>query len=367
MEQGSAGVARAVGYFDISASTILWHEARSRDQGEEAGRCQEDLAHALATFFAVAITDAADAGLLFVNTTGDGFLVVSHSTYWSQHSQRHDDPNYHPAQVMYAFTRRTLQAFSRVRAFVDKRRFLCRKSVCLRVALHYGRVQQLQSDGHVHFFGDALNYASRLLDSGVARRNRLATSRVFFARFHRIDPKDVGVPAERLADRNKYPEPIEVYDLHNVTNAKHRIERVREYRDLSPTGLKRIVFDAARVGRVLPGASAAKGRNTPSSAQYDYMPKGSRHATLVEFLIEPKYRRRGVAAGPGARLKIKHSGFENQPESVWLNELHEWDARLTAIGTPSLWDREPRRLRDRLTGLANKALERPGWERPGCE
>jgi class 3 adenylate cyclase len=347
MARRSRGIARAIGYFDVSASTILWHEARSRDQGEEEGRCQETLAQALADFFSAAIQKAAECGVQFVNTTGDGFLAVSHSTYWSSQTGRHDDPNYHPAQAICAFTRNAHGAFAEhVRTFVETQRFVCRKSVHLRVALHYGSVHELNSGGRVHFFGDPLNYASRLLDSGVARRNQIACSQVFFARFHRREIKEVGPPAETMSDRNKYPEPVEVYDLHDIQAAGHRIERVREYQGFSKEDLKRVVFDAGRVGHVLVGASPVKGRSTPSSMSYTYLPKGGSEPTLVEFLIEPRYRSKGIAPGPGARLKVKQFGFASQPESVWRNELYEWDSRLATIGESLAPDRAPKRYRE---------------------
>lgn len=332
MAREHQGIARAIGYFDVSASTILWHEARSRDQGEEEGQCQEKLTQALADFFSAAIAKAAESGVQFVNSTGDGFLAVSHSTYWSNHTGRHDDPNYHPAQAMYAFSRRAYAAFEEhIRTFVNTQRFVCRKTVYLRVALHYGSVHQLNSGSHPYFFGDPLNYASRLLDSNVARRNQIACSRVFFARFHRRDIEEVGGPREIMADRNKYPEPIEVYDLHDVEAAGYRIERVREYEGLSKKDLKRVVFDAASIGRVLVRASPVKGKGTHSSMAYSYVPKGGKEPTLVEFLIEPRYRRRGIAHGAGVRLKVRQSRFALQPETVWRNELHEWDRRLTMI------------------------------------
>jgi len=337
MARKTAGKARAIGYFDVSASTVLWHEARSRDQDEEGGQCQEELGQALAAFFSAAIQNAEECGVHFVNTTGDGFLTVSHSTYWSRQTSGHDDPNYHPAQAMYGFTRSAQSAFEeQVRSVIEAQRFVCRRSVHLRVALHYGSIHQLSSNDGVHFFGDPLNYASRLLDSGVARRKQIACSRIFFARFYRRDIEDVGLPAEALSDRNKYPEPIEVYDLHDAQAAGHRIERVREYQHFSKTELERTVFDAARVKRLLDGASPVKGRSTSSSRAYSYVPKGGKEATLVEFLIEPKYRRRGIAQGPGKRLKVKQSGFELQPRSIWQNELEAWEKRLAMIGQPDL-------------------------------
>lgn len=333
----TAGKARAIGYFDVSASTVLWHEARSRDQDEEGGRCQEELAQALAAFFSAAIQNAEECGVHFVNTTGDGFLTVSHSTYWSRQTGGHNDPNYHPAQAMYGFSRSAQVAFEEyLRSVIKAQRFVCRRSVHLRVALHYGSIHKLDNVDGVHFFGDPLNYASRLLDSGVARRNQIACSRIFFARFHRRDLEEVGPPAEALSDRNKYPEPVEVYDLHDAQAAGHRIERVCEYQHFSRTELERTVFDAARVNRLLSGASQIKGRSTSASRAYSYVPKGSQKATIVEFLIEPKYRRRGIAQGPGTRLKVKQTGFELQPRSVWQNELQTWEKRLEIIGQPDL-------------------------------
>lgn len=65
---------------------------------------------------------------------------------------------------------------------------------------------------------------------------------------------------------------------------------------------------------------------------YVYSPEGSGLQTTVEFLIEPKLRKRGVAFGEGSRLKIRQTGFSGDRTSSWLDELHDWDLRFTAIG-----------------------------------
>lgn len=157
MKTKTRGKALAIGFFDISGFTTLWHEARSRDHGEEDGDCQSKLAQALGDFFSCIIQKTNECGVMFVNTTGDGFLAVSHSTYWSRTTEIHDDFNYHPTRVMYDFARCANSTFGKtIRPFVSSERFVCRKNVQLRTALHYGSVHQVPGCAGSGFFGDSL-------------------------------------------------------------------------------------------------------------------------------------------------------------------------------------------------------------------
>jgi len=319
---------RAIGFFDISGSTVLWHEARSRDQDEDNGQFQAQLTRAFSEFFSDAIKNGEKYGIQFANTNGDGFLTVSHSLYWSRKADE-KDPNYHPAQVMHLYVGSIKKAFEKnIRSVIDDQRYVCRRSVDLRVALHFGLTHLLCIDNHSHFFGDSLNYASRLLDSGVARRKTIATSSAFFARFHRTK-KRIGVPVETLTDRNKYPEPIEVYDLYDADNAGFRIERVRVYPQQVEESLKKAIFNASKLTNILSVHSLESEVQSSSSCSYRFVPKHSDEPTLIEFIIES-------TPGKGdskstTKLKMIQTGFEKQLRTTWIKEIQAWEKRLSRL------------------------------------
>lgn len=267
-------------------------------------------------------------GIQVASSSGDGFLAVSHSTYWRSGSSVHDDANYHPAQEMYRFYRAIDSAFDHMLRFMRDEKYTCRQAVILRAALHYGRVYRLRSGTSQYFFGDALNVGSRLLDSQLARTARLASSWVFCSRFHRRAPRPK--PAEMLNDQNKYPGMIEVYDIHDSAVADHTIERVREFSNWSPHQLDEIIRSPAAVSDWIKGLTIVEASS--ASVNCRFRPNGATNDTSVELAVVPLSRPLGrVSSGPGCRLRVRQTGFETLRPTVWKAELRAWPERLEGL------------------------------------
>lgn len=329
--------ARAIGFFDISGSTALWHEARFRDRqqgstGPRPSPQQVKLAGILADFFALARRQAEWLGLVFVNTTGDGFVVASRPTFWSPHGRGHRDGNYHPCQILYDYGLAVASDFEKhVKRVVRELQYVNARVATLRIGFHYGQLYELNDDEHPLFFGDALNLSSRLLDSKVARTGHPACSYQFFKRFHRLGRREPGAPQETIIDRNRYPEPIDVYDLYSAQGAHFRIDRVREFEASHLPEIEAYLSDLQAVRALMKSTEVSVLPNCPDAlACYSYRFPSENQSTHVHFSIDGDPDGRFVAAGK-TRIRIRHSGFEGIKNQWWVREIREWGERLATL------------------------------------
>lgn len=60
---------------------------------------------------------------------------------------------------------------------------------------------------------DAVNAASRIVSSQVCRRHGIALSRASYRRLLRAGKREIRESDEVIQDRNRYPEPLEIYRL----------------------------------------------------------------------------------------------------------------------------------------------------------
>ena len=136
---------------------------------------------------------------------GDGFLALAHGPK--------------PATELYQLTRRLHERFNGdVRSLLMDLGF--RTNVQLRCGLHVGKVRQitlLGEDGQPHpqqvNLSDAIVVASRVVTSQTSRRFGTAMTRTCYKRLLLLGGKETREPDEVIQDRNKYPEPPNVYRL----------------------------------------------------------------------------------------------------------------------------------------------------------
>lgn len=325
---------RAIGFFDVSGSTTLWHETKIRDFDPDSTKHQTFLSNALGAFLHSAILLAEQGGLVFVNTTGDGFVVASHPTHWSTRGREHKDQDYHPCQLMYDYYLSVTREFEKnIKTQIIERNYVCGRTIVLRVGLHYGPVCRLKNGHESFFFGDALNYAARILDAHTSRAGLPACSYVFFRRFHRLGKKELAAQTETISDRNVYPEPIPVYNLHDPAAAYYKIERIRHYPRALHEKLHDLVFDVKKIRALLANQKVEPiaGGRTLASASYAYQPQGETGNTLVQFSIERQDRIDGNALSGTVALRIRHTGFEAIRPRAWKRELGLWNSRLQSV------------------------------------
>lgn len=328
---------RAIAFFDISGSTTLWHETKVRDFDTRNAVHQKFLSNALGSFLESAVSLAQERDLIFVNTTGDGFVIASHPTHWSPPGGRYKDPNYHPCQIVYYYYISISDAFRNlIEAPIHGLKYICANTISLRVALHHGWVYRLKNSHENLFFGDSLNYAARILDTRIAREGLPACSFSFFKRFHRMGSKDPGQPEETIWDRNRYPEPIPVYNLHDPEQARYRIERVRHFLDDPPERLVSTIFNVQKIRKLLgcDKADPIADTKSPFSISYSFVPQGETNSTSVKFTVE-----QGHAARPGpekapVKLRVLHKGFEHVATRSWIRELASWNYRMSLLDNP---------------------------------
>lgn len=325
---------RAIAIFDVSGSTTLWHETRVRDFDSQSAGHQRSLANALGFFFESAVELAKDNDLIFLNTTGDGFVVASHPTHWSLPGISGKDPNYHPCQMIYDFYVSVCDTFANlISSPIRDRKYICANTISLRVGLHYGWVYRLKNQPEDFFFGDSLNYAARLMDTQTAREGMPASSFSFFKRFHRLGTKDPGQPEETIRDRNKYPEPIPVFNLHDRARARNMIARVRHYFEYTPDRLASVIFDVRKIRALLESKEVDPIGETKRSfsISYSYAPPGEANRTSVNFAVERGYSGDSEFEGKTVKLRILHKDFENVAPRTWIRELSLWNKRLKLL------------------------------------
>lgn len=159
---------------------------------------------------------AAVEELRIITTTGDGFYAIVAGPRPSRTAVRF-------AQEIQAHFDRSVKPVIRSVPF--------RQRVDLRIALHHDVVHRVGIDGlgagdQSIYLGDGLNLVSRVINSQVARRYSIAITRSFYRRLM-MTKGDPPTPDEVILDRNRYPEPIEIYRLPMEIPDLDRVKRKR--------------------------------------------------------------------------------------------------------------------------------------------
>jgi hypothetical protein len=267
--------------------------------------------------------------LNLVNSTGDGIVVVSHPTYYSTSGQ--EDRNYHPAQRVFEYLLLMESAFQKQFApFQRKEHFISSSLLKMRASLHYGMVYKVQSKEGTFFCGDSLNYTSRLLGTQTARRRGVAASHIFMSRFYRRDIGNSADPSELIEDRNRYPEPIPVYDLYDQAFSAHQIERVITLYGYTEAEAA-ILLTETGIQSILPGARLAADDTAMSPTKVTYCVPAGNDTTTIQISLElPKTdTTNNILTHP--RLKFTQRGFERTERSLWKQELSAWSTRLRKL------------------------------------
>jgi class 3 adenylate cyclase len=101
-----------------------------------------------------------------------------------------------------------------------------RVHVALRVGLHVGKVWRYRVRGdETALISDAINAAARIVSSQVCRRYGIALSRACYRRLLLVGKQSIRDPDEVIQDRNRYPEPLEIYRLR--TEEEEMVAQVR--------------------------------------------------------------------------------------------------------------------------------------------
>lgn len=137
-----------------------------------------------------------------INTTGDGFIAMATGRTPTRTALRY-------AQEVEAEFRRS------VRSLIGSVPF--RQRVDLRIALHHGAVYEIHiqgfsESGYPLYISDDINLLARVINSQVARRSGIALTRAFYRRLM-MSAQEPPPADEVILDRNRYPEPVEIYKL----------------------------------------------------------------------------------------------------------------------------------------------------------
>jgi len=178
---------------DLSGFTQLTYQASFQQKSLEKVMAK------VIDFFEQSAKIVSEEGIFLINHTGDGFIAAVESK--------------NPTRTALTFIKRIREElWSKTRDQIHS--FPFRIKVDLRTALHHGKVFHAQVPGFMGeslFFGDDINVLARVINSQTARRHGDAITRSAYRRL--TLSKTEPVPDEVIIDRNKYPEPIEVFRI----------------------------------------------------------------------------------------------------------------------------------------------------------
>ena len=137
-----------------------------------------------------------------ISTTGDGFYAIATGATPSRTALRYS------MSIQSHFE-------TQVKALIHSVPF--RQRMDLRIAMHHGVLHRIDIAGLLEgdapiYIGDALNLISRVINSQVARKHGVAITRAFYRRLM-MTKGELPIADEVILDRNRYPEPIEIYKL----------------------------------------------------------------------------------------------------------------------------------------------------------
>ncbi len=182
---------------DLSGFTQLLYSAAVKEE------VMRTVVMAMTRLFEESVRAAEGASdIQIINTTGDGFIAIAKGKT--------------PSRTALRYALEIKSHFQQyVRSLIHSVPF--RQRVDLRIALHHGEVYEIHIDGlgdkgYPLYIGDDINLIARVINSQVARRTGIALTRAFYRRLM-MSTKEPPPADEVILDRNRYPEPVEIYKL----------------------------------------------------------------------------------------------------------------------------------------------------------
>jgi len=185
----------AIIYLDIEGFTEITYQC-TQDEAKMGKFC--DL---LGSFWKRMEQHGLGKSIHIVNNAGDAFVALCDDA-----SRKRTNASVFAASLLEQFSE-TFKKFPESIGY----RFVPR----IQIGLHYGTVYLVSRNApgsafDIIFIGDAINVAARICSSTTARQCQIACSDQFHERLVRSESEKYH-PKETLYDRNKYPEPIEIY------------------------------------------------------------------------------------------------------------------------------------------------------------